>query len=368
MAFRDTTGTALRDLLESKGSEGARRVIQKALESGKLRPDDFSIREIWEACERNEDGSVRSIHEAVSSDSFPKITGELINSRIIEAFESAPTIGDELVTTVPGIKQKIDTVAGFTASEGVDEVPEGHPYDDSTLTEKHVTIHNKKYGRIISVTEEMIFFDQTGQILTRAQGIGDKAAQYKERLIVEGVQDVQKAGQYVVYRPEGTGTAIYSTGNGNLKTSNPFGESGLEEVEKLAHQMRDDSTGTHDTDYIFIADDDVIVLVPKDLQIEALQMANSTLVPESAENAVNIFKGKFKVRTSPYITKQSATTWYWGNFKRSFWWEEVWPLQTMSMKPGHEDEFSRDIKSKFKVRMFGGIGAVDYRYAYKSTA
>jgi len=358
MSFQNRTGTALKDLLEAKGEDGAQVVISKAIESKKLRAEDFSLKEIWEACTNG-----ANVHEAIASSAFPKITGALINSKLIEGYDSVVKIGDQLVTVVSSNAQK-ETIAGLSTPESPDQVGEGQEYDSSTMTEKYVTADNKKYGRIIDVTEEMIYFDKTGQVLIRARGVGEKLAQYREKLIIEGIQDVNTN----VWNPSGVATALYSTANGNLVSTNPFGESGLEEVLKKAQLMKDDSLGADDADYVYIDMNNLVVLGPSDLQVEMWQMANSVKTPESAENAENYFKNRFMPLSSPYVTKQSSTTWYWGNFKRDFWWMEVWPLQTIAQRPGHDDEFKRDIKARMKCRFYGAITAVDYKHVYKNTA
>ena len=126
---------------------------------------------------------------------------------------------------------------------------------------------------------------------------------------------------------------------------------------------------TTNDDFIYINDDDMIVLLPKSLEVEGLQLANSTLVPESAENAVNIFKGMFKVLTSPYLgVATTSSTWYAGDFKQDFVWSEVWPLQTITAKPGNSREFSADIKAQMKVRFYGACGAIDFKHVYSCTA
>jgi len=358
MAFKDKTGSPLRDLIESKGEQGAVDVLRASFESKKLSPEDFSLREIWEACEGG-----ASVTEAVTSDAFPKISGELINAKVIAAYDRVPTIGSQLTTTVSS-KLKVETIAGFTDVESPDEVPEGHPYGDSTMTEKYVTAENRKYGRLITITEEAIFFDQTGQLLARAARIGEKAAQYKEKIILEGIQDLDS----VVYRPSGVPTAFYSTTNKNLITTNSFGESGMEALLLQMHNQKGDAANEDNDDFIYISPDNLIVVVPQALVMEAWQLANSTLTPEGVENASNFFKGKFKTLTSPFVTRNSSTTWYAGDFKSDFWWTEVWPLQTLSAKPGNDDEFNKDIKSKHKVRFFGGIVGVETKHSYKCTA
>jgi len=358
MSFRDKTKVALRDLIESQSEQGVIDVIRETLESGKLKAEDYSIREIWDATEGD-----KAVQEAVSSDMFPKITGELINRKIIEAYNNVDTIGDKLVTTTKS-NMEIETYAGFDEVEMPEKVLQGGAYNDSDMGEKYVTIPHAKYGRLLSVTEEMIYFDKTGQILMRANRIGMKAAQYKEQLIVEGVQDVNSN----VFRPSGVAADMYRTADSgtlrtNSKASNPFGEAGLTEALKLVHNQKDENGN-----FILVNMNQIVGLLPYDLWTEALQMLKSTLVPEGNENAVNVFKNMFTPLTSPYITAQSASTWFLGDFKQDFVWSEVWPLQTFSAKAGHEQEFERDIKARFKVRFYGQVGAIDSKYSYKFSA
>ena len=363
MAFRDKMGVALKEMHESLGDAGTIATITEMLDKGELKPRDFSLQELWHTFERDSSGMVKPYSEAVSSDMFPKITGELINSVLIKAYDAVAGIGDQLVTTV-GSKMEIETYAGFDAVEMPEEVQQGKAYNDSSIGEKYAQIPHIKYGRIISVTEEMIYFDKTGQILMRAARIGAKAAQYRERLIVEGIQDVNSN----VFRPSGAATAFYRTSASgdrkiNSKATNPFGEAGLIEVFKLMHQMTDENG-----DYVMVDPTNVKAIFPFDLWVQANQMIKSTLVPEGNENAVNIYKGVFTPYTSPYVTAQSTSTWYIGDFSQDFVWSEVWPLQVFTAKPGHEDEFNRDIKSKHKVRFFGQIGAIDDKHSYRCTA
>lgn len=363
MSFRTKMSESLRNIYESNKKEGTVEIVRESLSSGKMKPEDFSLQELWDAFERDAKGYTRSVNEAVSSDMFPTITGELISNKVIAGYNMVQTIGDKLTTTMPS-NLKVDTIVGFGASEGPDEVPEGHAYNDSSIDEKWVTIDHTKYGRIIRVTEEAIQFDRTGQLLMRAQRIGEKAAQYKEQLIVEGVQDVNSD----VFNPSGAAAAYYRTSASgdrkiNSRASTPFGEDGLKEAMNLMHDMTDE-----EDDYISLTLGPLYLLVPYDLWVQASQMLKSTLVPEGTENAVNVWKGMFTILTSPYISAQSPTTWYIGDFARDFVWSEIWPLQTFTLRPGSTVEFDRDIKSSHKVRFYGNIGAIDDKAGYKLTA
>ena len=358
MSFQNRMGEALKNLVESRGVDGAVVVIKEALKTGKIAAGQLSLKEMWEACEPG-----RPVTEAVSSGSFPKMTGALIHSTLIKAYDSVKLVGDLLVTNTPTNLENPD-VAGVTGAETPEETGQGQEIPSSSVTEKSVRGNTKKYAKRIDITEEMIFFDKTGEVINRTRGIGKKAAQYKDKLIVEGVQDINTN----VYQPGGVPTAFYSSANGNLQGSNGFGESGLEKIMILASQMKDDALGKENNDFIMIDPLDTILLIPQDLWVQAQQMAGSALTPEGAENAMNVFKDRFKVVTSPYVGQQSINTWYWGDFKEDFWWMDVWPLSVISLRPGSDIEFFKEIKASHKVRFFGGIMSVDFRHSFKSTA
>ena len=359
--MRANVNLAVRDLVEAHGADNAAFILRDLLEEKKVRAEEFNIKGVWESCQKAEGLSI-DVTEAVVSYSFPKITGELINSKVISGYEGVTLIGDQLVTTIPS-NTRLETMAGFTGAESPDTVGEGQDYNDSTLTEKYSTITNEKFGKLISITEEMIRFDKTGQILTRASKIGKKAAQWRERIIMRKVQDLDTDA----WQPSGTNTALYSSTNDNLITTNPFGEAGMTALRVRMERQKDDSIGHADDDFIMIDDADLVIIVPKDLEVEAWQLSNSVLVPEGAENAQNFFKGMFRIVTTPFVSTQNAATWYAGDFKEDFIWTEVWPLQTITARPGNSREFLADIKSQTKVRFFGMAGAVDFKHVYKNT-
>ncbi len=357
MSFQNKMGEELKNLIESKGVDGACAVVKESIATKKMTPEDYSIKEMWGACEGN-----RDITEAVSSNAFPKLTGELISSKLISAYDSVSMIGDQLTQTVPSNVQN-PKIAGITDVESLQEVGEAQEIPSSTIAEKYVTGQNKKYAVRIDITEETIRFDQTNEILQRTRRIGVKAAQFKEKLIVEGVMDINTN----VYRPTDVSTAVYSAANRNLQASNPFGESGLEAIIVKASTAKDDSLGKTNNDFVHISPLDTFVLIPANLQVEAWQMANSMLTPESAENAANFFKGRFQILTSPYVGQQSITTWYWGDFKEDFWWNEVYPLRIIQSRPGSDAEYYKEIKVSHKAGIYGSIMCVDTKHVFKST-
>ena len=388
MAFNEEGRGNLRDLYESIGSRQIEAVLIEAINKDEIKADEFSIRELWDAFTDHAplmkhpkgQGYVdlgfnyypevglfgRTKREAIGTGSFEKITGALINKKMIEGYDSVEVIWPNICTVVPGTLKK-ETITGATAQVWPQLVPEGKDYEGSGIEEKYVTIKTTKFGRIVEVTEEMVFFDQTGQILLRAKRLGEGCAGLKEKTIVEAAQDINSN----TWNPSDSALPVFSNAStstvhtwDNLQASNPFGAAGLAAIEKLAHAVTDDSI---EKNYILTQIYGKPALFPVDLMEEAWELSNNPTHPETAERANNYWKGKFIPYTSPWITAQSTTTWYWGDFKRDLWWMEIWPLQTMDAKPGNYREFEADIKSRHKVRYYGGPGWVEARHVFKST-
>jgi hypothetical protein len=111
-----------------------------------------------------------------------------------------------------------------------------------------------------------------------------------------------------------------------------------------------------------------ILLVPKSLEIKALQIVNATLVPATSGGTAfggNPLRGAFTVLASPHLDQLSTIDWYLGDFARQFIWKEIWPVQVFRQASTEGDNFDRDVVARFKVRYFGGINALDHRFVMK---
>jgi len=345
----------IRNAIQSKGgTKGYVKFVESLVKkdaNGKrqMEPEEFSFKAIWEAF--YQEAGCRE--EAVDSTAFAKATGALINAKVIDGYQSIDAIGDKLVTVIPS-KLKMETIVGFNALDTPEEVSEGMPYPASSMGEKYVTVNNTKWGRIIDITEETIMFDQTGQILVRSYGLGEKAALKKEQIIIEGATEITSN----VYKPSGAGTTLY-TGS-SLSASSPLGTVGIQNVENKLREMTDENSNP------VVIPLPWILLLPSELYPEGRKLYTSERDPDNAENADNIFRNLYNPVTSPFLT--SSTQWWMGNFKREFVWTQVYGLETLSRPTGTDADFERDIRYQHKVRFYGGIGAVDNKYVVKATA
>ena len=389
----------IRSLIKTQGLRSVVEAVHSLLEGTelengvkkKMNPNEFSIRAMWEGFVGDVEDTLPGqnenfmLQEEVNSTGFVATSRMLIANTVIAAYKDVPTIGDKLVTNMPSSK-RFETIAGFTESEGLKDVNESMPYEDSGLGEKYVTSVAGKRGRIITVTEEAIMEDQTGQLLMRAQRIGKMAAIDKEKVIINGVVDVMGT----VYRPNGTPTALYSTaaaGHGNLMgaAGAPAGFtaavplvdwSDIDEVEQFYPlSIKDDrAIGTKDP----IIWNPTTLLVPNAKKATAMRLRNATEIRIKTDsgntNTVfsNPYAAAFDVLSSPFIATTgisgAAADWYYGNFKDQFFWQDVWPVQTFAQGANSDEAFRRDIVAAYKVRYLGNIFVMDHRHVVKVKA
>ena len=175
---------SMKALYENGGEKRFAISMINNINEGKIGTDDISLKALWQAMgepslKQDRLMGTRKVgeadfSEAMASSAFPKITGALISKKVQEGYDLEYGIGDKLVTVVQS-SVKDETIVGFGADNQMKEVLEGINYEEGSITEKYHKIKNTKKGRIISLTEEMVRFDQTGQMLMKAQQIGESA-------------------------------------------------------------------------------------------------------------------------------------------------------------------------------------------------
>jgi hypothetical protein len=101
------------------------------------------------------------------------------------------------------------------------------------------------------------------------------------------------------------------------------------------------------------------LLVPPELEDDALVIVKSTLDPASANNAINPQSGRFSVMTWHYLT--DATAWFMldqGRMKRDLLWYERIPVEF-----DREPDFDT-FQTKFRAYMRYSRGFRDWRWVY----
>lgn len=368
----------IRRLKDHHGEQAFIKTYIKMLTDGKIKAADQSLRALWEGLvgpvdetlgnTRQRGGALHYVtgrREGIASSAFPILTGALLASMVIEGYKTLDDSMDKLVTLMPSTK-KVETIPGLDALAGPLEVDEGEKYEDTSFGEKYVTASSVKRGRILTITEETIIYDQLGIILPHAKMLGEKMRLDKNRRIARVIADVDATA----WKPQNTATAIYSAANGNLIGSNALVDwVNIDTVFKKIAEQTDENDDEID---IMVR----TLLVPRALYVTAKRIASATMTRVTAQAAdpdvmvesSSPFAGDLDPVSSQLFDRHSTTNWFMGDFPRAFGYKEVFPIQTVAAPPGHEDEFDKDVKFKFKVREHGDPFCRDPKYVYKSQA
>ena len=344
------------------------------LRSGDVKPEQISIREAFDALvmETNPGldvrmSSIRNIREAMVSSSFPTITQELINSVFIRQYEYATDNVRRLVTERES-NRPVETYAGVTPGEKASYTEEGAPYSEIQVGEKYITIPNFKFGKGVSMTREMVIFDQTGRLVEYARRNGEFLGNQLARFICYRLTDtawdeIDLSGTSQALVINGTRRAIYADdhsswddyANDNLTTAALPSISVVKAMRKLAKTMKDEKGEPIVTDLkVAFAND----LMGDDL----VQFFNAQEYDlNSAERNKNIYRNTVDIVTSPFFP--STTEWFMGDPARQFILQWVWAPRTVTDDIGDPQ---RDIIGSWWSSMMCGVGAEDYRYVIKN--
>lgn len=328
----------------------------------------------------------------VNTNAFTLAVGELIMDQVISGYEDdSDFIGESLVTSMRGQRLRNQKMVGFTSLAGPKEVREGLPYEESGFEEKYVVTKEAKKGRILSLNEEVMLFDQTSQIMLQARELGFYTRQERERTIIRGVTDAD-SGTDPVYRPSGTGTPLYAA-DGSLfnliGATNTTAAAAFQAASPLvdwtdidlihryrATEVKDDRIDGTQRHIAGLNGPQNILLVPWNKRGTANYISNATQVDEPSDATQNTsritrmdnpFRG-MRVASSAFIDEQGGQAlndYFYGDFKKQFIWTEIWPLQTFTQGADSEAAFERDVTFRIKVRYYGGISARDTRFVTK---
>ena len=369
---------SMKALYESGGEQKFAISMINNIHNGKIKVDDINITALWKAMGEpqlkpdhvigNRLVNSKDFKEAMSTSAFPKITGALINKKVQEAYDLEYGIGDMLVTKVQS-SVKDETIVGFGADNAMKEVAEGIDYEEGSITEKYHKIKNVKFGRIISLTKEMVAFDQTGQMMLRAQQIGEAAKSSRELTIMNAVLELTSTGLRAAWRPAGVATTLYSN-----TSTDPYSSATLDNLGGITLADETDLAEALALFSQFTDEQGLPMRVTPKILLSGLSLkaiANQICYSGQAvklttpDGVKNIFTGTQALDTT-FIDQQLATTsWFYGDFKKQFVYTEVWPLQVEQQGRDSEQSFNADVISRYKVGYYGGCGAVSNRYVVK---
>ncbi len=338
----------------------------------------LSMLESWNPKKRmGYDGAM--LHEAeVSTANFANIMGQIVYSSILPTFTSPTFIGDRLARNIPTPFEQ-EKIAGISNPGDVTEaIPESHPFPKVGIGEHWIdTQITKKYGAILQMTKEALFFDRTGQLMEQAQKLTLMLAVAKEKRVLDvalGLVDTYRRNGAAAIDGYGDDSGLHNWDN--LAASNALVDwTDIENVMLLFDAITDPDTG----ELVFIDMANMTVVVPTALSATLDQIVNTTEIrtgditaspaiqmvtsnPRVASMVIPLSNQYVKDRTS------SASTWYVGDFLHAVTYRENWPISTPPDAVSDHDEIHNDIVFGVKVTERGAAGMENPRLVAKSTA
>ena len=362
--------------------------LSEALREGHLKPEDFSIRDLAEALvpdghewvrlldPRSAGGvSVMESAGAVDVTAFLNITGQVIYSKIMEAYLQEAFVVSKLVDTIPTRLdgEKIPGISRVT--DTIDEVAPGMPYPHLGFGEDYIeTPSTTKRGFIVPVTKEAIFFDRTHLVLSRAAEVGEVLGLNKEKRLLDLV-----IGATNNYKWRGTTYNTYQTSTpwiNSLATNELVDWTNVDKAEQLFADILDPNTG----EPVLVRGTTVLVMPAyrhaahrvfsaAELTFTAAGSTTATVAanPLSGYRVYDSRLAYRRVIASGIAAATAKKYWFIGDFRRAFAYMENWPITVTQAPIGSEAEFNNDIVLRFKASERGAAAVLNPRFVVKNT-
>lgn len=375
----------LKRRFELDGAQKTTTHLCEALSDKSLKPEDFSIRDLAEALVPDGREWVRSLDprsgrslmesEAVDSSAFRHVTAQVIQAKILEAYNQEAFIASKLVSTIPTRLdgEKIPGVSRI--SDLVEEVSPGMPYPSLGFDEDYIeTPSTTKRGFIVPVTREAIFFDRTNLILTRASEVGEVLGLNKEKRLLDLIVGVTNN-----YKHNGVDFDTYQTSGPwvNELVSNELVDwTNVDAAEQLLADILDPSTG----EPVLLQGTTALVMPAyRHAAHRTFNAAEINYAPTAGETmtvAANPL-GNYQVAESRLAYRRVIASgiaaddakkwWFLGDFRKAFAYMENWPITVTQAPLGSEADFTNDIILRFKASERGAAAVINPRYVVKCT-
>lgn len=359
--------------------------IQQGADDGHVRLDKLKdLRTLYKGLADVEvpvQAMVNDVLRTITTQAFPVLVGTATIAQVNDAYMAVETIGQELVTEFDDSK-KVTTIAALhTLDKDQDEVKEKDDFPEIGVDEEKVEIRHRKNGRKITFSAESILENQLADIVERTNALGEISAEHIEEQTLKRVTDYDGSqatpAEPYVYRPAGTGTALFSaTANtpgtrapsGNRINTNPFVDESDLENARVRHATMLNARGKR----ITIPKSMIQILMPDALIGRVSKVLNSEYVP-GVYNEISNWgpRGRWnipegRVLSSPKLDDLSASAWYYGAFKKQF--KRKWKMRFEYVTLGENTQAYLNSQIAFQARLAWDveIGATDYIFVIQS--
>jgi len=381
----------LRRRYELDGAEKTVAHLSEALAEGHLKAEDFSLRALAEGLIPDGHEWVRGLDprsaggvsllesgEGVDATAFLNVAGQVIYSKILDAYRNEAFVVAKLVDTIP-TRLDGEIIPGVgRVSDNVTEIHPGMPYPNLGFGEDYIeTPSTAKHGLIVPVTKEAIFFDRTNLVLGRAAEVGEILGLSKEKREVALV-----VGATNHYKQNGTAYNTYYAAADNKAWVNELAGNELvdwtdvDAAEQLFADILDPTTG----EPVLVQATTVLVMPAyRHAAHRVFNAAEISYAPAGSEPttvAANPL-GNYRVVESRLAYRRiiaSGTSaadakkwWFIGDLRKAFAYMENWPITVTQSPLGSEADFNQDIVVRFKASERGAAAVINPRFVVKCT-
>ena len=271
--------------------------------------------------------------------SFSYLLGTSMNKRLLKDYQAWPAEWQKFTTIAPirDFKQQTRVRMGHFGSLSI--VPEDSAYTTLTLQDGAATYVPQKRGNIVTVSRETIINDD----LQAIKQIPTKLAKAAAYTLAEFVYAFLTSNPNIY-----DGSALFTSGAPHTNLGSSALSSGAMQTGVIAMRKQQDFAGKT------IGVRPRFLIVPPDLEFQAMTITNSAGVPGSNNNDINVMMGYTTPIVSPQLT--NTTQWYMAADPREidtleigFVGGQVNPALFIQDSPLLGNNFSSDLIS-YKIR------------------
>lgn len=397
-------GLKLREVVQRGGKQGAElatATLREAIVKKQIAESDISIRELaqsligdnWAHHLEHCTGTAMRLREsvdAVDASGFTAITGQLLVDKVKEKYQLATKVTDQMFQTIPVTNGNLGTHKVPYLTDSVDDpgiVNPGQNYPRTQFQGQYITLAAPEmYGRICSLDFRTIYADLTGQVMDSASSVGKRVGLWVEKKRLRIALGLDNN-----YSFNGTSFNTYIVSGGGWANSltdfTLTNWTSINRLEQLFANMLDPVLNEP------IEIDGAGMLVMPTMYYTAKRILNATMTRSGNQasdtgvltEAPNPLDGDYSLMKSKHARRQLRTYGsgtftsdniadslvLFGDFKKAFYWREVFPMKTVQAPPQSPEEFNADVVLQVKANVYGVAGVYDPRYvirAYNASA
>lgn len=289
------------------------------------------------------------VREALTgSGAFPGILSNVANKSMAQAYATAPTTYQ--LWTGKGSNSDFKDATRYRLSEAdeLEKMTEQGEFKSSKVTEASVKTSIATYGKSFSITRQAIINDDLGALNQIPAKYGAAARRMINKMVYKIVAD----------NPSIEKAALFHTDHKNIGT-------GILSVKSLGTAKAQMAKQTNVAGKEKLNIQPAFLLVPVELEVDAIQLISSVVDPTKANATPNPFANKLSVVADPEI--EAIAPWYLAAAPGLCPTIEVTYLNGKEA-PTMESAIQFDtLGVKWRVYLDVGVNLLDFRGLFKST-